>query len=91
MLPPSDSRGCPVDLTQRLRGRQVAAVMTNGNVLAIRCEDGSEILVAWVDENGDPIKGRPVVTGRGLRLRAEGMQDIIASPQRHPSINRSAA
>jgi hypothetical protein len=65
------------DLTRRLRGKQVAAVMTNGHVLAIRTEEGSEIRVVWVDDNGEVIKGRPLVQGSGLRLRAEGMRDII--------------
>lgn len=51
--------------------------MTNGSVLCIRTEDGAEIRVQWVDDNGNVLKGRPLVEGVGLRLRAEGMKDII--------------
>lgn len=69
-----------MDLTKRLRGHEVCAVMTNGHVLSIRLEDGSEVNVAWVDDNGRAIKGRPVVQSRGLRLRAEGIRDIIHHP-----------
>lgn len=53
--------------------------MTNGHVLAIRTEDGAEIKVVWVDDNGKVLKGRPVVQGVGLRLRAEGMREIVSA------------
>jgi hypothetical protein len=66
-----------MELTRRLRGKQVACVMTNGHVLAIRTEDGAEIRVVWVDDNGDVLKGRPLVQGHGLRMRAEGLREII--------------
>jgi hypothetical protein len=65
------------DLTRRLRGKQVACVMTNGHVLAIRTEDGAEIRVVWVDDNGNVLKGQPLVQGHGLRLRAEGMRELM--------------
>lgn len=68
-------------LTQRLRGKKVAAVLSNGNVLQIRCEDGSEIDVAWLDDRGLPIRGRPALYTSGARLLAGGMRDIINSPQ----------
>jgi len=69
-----------MDLTRQLRGKQVAAVMTNGNVLVIQMHDGSEILVKWVDDNGETIKGRPVLGSRGMRMRAEGVRDLIHMP-----------
>lgn len=69
-----------MDLTRQLRGKQVAHVMTNGNVLVLQMHDGSEILVKWVDDNGETIKGKPVIGSRGVRLRAEGMQDLIHLP-----------
>lgn len=66
-----------MDLTHRLRGHQIAAVMTNGHVLSVRLENGAEVNIAWVDDNGKAIKGRPVVQSRGMRLKAEGIRDII--------------
>lgn len=70
-----------MDLTERLRGHQVAAVMTNGHVLSIRTESGAEINIAWVDENGVAIKGRPVIQSRGVRLRADGLREAIQHSQ----------
>lgn len=69
-----------MDLTRRLRGKRVAHVATNGHVLSIRMEDGSEVNVAWVNDNGIPIKGKPVVESHGARLIARGMQDLIRIP-----------
>ena len=68
-------------LTQRLLNKRVAAVLSNGNVLQIRCTDGSEIDVAWLDDHGLPIKGKPALYTAGARLIAHGMRDIINSPQ----------
>lgn len=69
-----------MDLTLRLRGKRVGCVMTNGHVLSLRLEDNSEINIAWVDEHGKAIKGRPVVESRGGRLQAAGLRDLIHHP-----------
>ena len=69
-----------MDLTRQLRGRRVAACLTNGHVLSIQLEDGAEVLVAWLDDNGEPIKGRPAVQSRGWRLRAAGLRELIPAP-----------
>lgn len=69
-----------MDLTRQMRGKEVAHVATNGHVLSIRMHDGAEINVAWVDDNGVPIKGKPVVQSNGWRLRAEGIRDLILHP-----------
>lgn len=66
-----------MDLTRLLRGKTIAALMSNGHVLSIRCSDNSEINVAWVDGNGVPIKGKPVVESRGGRLQARGVQELM--------------
>ena len=68
------------DLTRLLRGKRVAACLTNGHVLSIQLEDGAEILVAWVDDHGEPIKGRPVLQARGWRMRADGLRELIPAP-----------
>jgi hypothetical protein len=69
-----------MSLTMRLQGKRVAQVMSNGHILSIRCDDGSEFNVAWVDDNGQAIKGRPVVQSRGGRLQAAGLRDLVLHP-----------
>lgn len=66
-----------MQITQRLLGKQIAEVMTNGHVLSIRTADGSHVDIAWVDDNGKPIKGQPVLRSRGIILKAEGMRELI--------------
>ena len=67
------------DLTRQLQGKLVEAVYSNGCTLQIRTRDGAEINVQWVNENGDPIRGRPVVTRKGWRLKA-AMRDLLYLP-----------
>ncbi len=67
-------------ITAALRGKLVRYCASNGHILVITLNDGSELRVAWVDDNGDPIKGRPVVEGSGVRMKAERMQDLIHLP-----------
>jgi hypothetical protein len=68
------------ELTQRIAGKQVAAVLTNGHVLQLRMRDGSEVDIAWVDGDGRPLKGKPVLLGSGVRLMAAGIRDLIHLP-----------
>lgn len=70
-----------MDLTKRLRGRRVASVQTNGSVLALRLEDNSEVCIAWVDDNGRAMKGRPVLHSSGGRLVARSLHDLIRAPR----------
>jgi len=70
-----------MDITRQLRGKQVAAVICNGELLVIQCADRSELRIRWVDDNGETLKGKPVLEGRGLRLQAEGMQELIHLPR----------
>ena len=79
-----------MDLTLRLRGKRVAAVMTNGHLLNICTEDGAELTIAWVDDNGVPIKGKPVVAQHGVRLKMRGLQDLINLPQRVSNTRRNS-
>lgn len=64
------------DLTRQLAGKAVAAVWTNGHILSIRMHDGAEINVAWVDDNGKPLKGRPLIETRGWRMRANAREIV---------------
>lgn len=67
-------------LTARLVGKRVEGVFANGSQLLIRCDDGSEVIVAWVDNNGRPIKGSPAIAQVGARLIARGLQDLVRVP-----------
>jgi hypothetical protein len=69
-----------MELSNALRGREVAAVICNGHIVVIKCHDGREIRVAWLDENGETVKGTPVLEGHGFRLRAEGIRELIELP-----------
>lgn len=69
-----------MDITARLRGKKVAAVLTNGHILQIRTEDGAEIDIVWLNDNGEPIKGKPAVRQHGLRLIARGMNELVHYP-----------
>ncbi len=75
-----------MDITRRLRGKRIAAVTTNGSMVRITCDDNSEMDVCWVDDNGRPIKGRPMIGNFGVRLVAEGVRDILK-----PDLIRTAA
>lgn len=70
-----------MDITARLRGKTVAAVMTNGHVLQIRTTDGAEISIAWLDGEGRPIKGKPSASSGGVRLLARGVRDLLYFPE----------
>lgn len=69
-----------MDITARLRGKTVAAVLTNGHVLQIRTTDGAELCVAWLDDNGTPLKGKPSASQSGVRLLARGLRDLMYFP-----------
>jgi outer membrane lipoprotein SlyB len=70
-----------MDITTRLRGKTVEAVMTNGHQLLIRTSDGAEITVVWADGEGRPIKGKPVVSQSGCRLIARGLHELMHIPR----------
>lgn len=69
-----------IDITSRIVGKRVAAVLSNGHVLQIRTQCGAELEIAWLDDNGLPVKGRPVIAGSGARLLARGVRDLIHLP-----------
>ncbi len=54
--------------------------MHNNRVLSIKFEDGSEINVAWVDDNGVPTKGVPTLAQHGYRMNVGGIKDLIVLP-----------
>jgi hypothetical protein len=70
-----------MDITRRLRGKQVAEVTTNGNVLRITTKDGDDIDIVWLDDNGAPIKGKPAARKHGPRIICRGMADLIHYPE----------
>jgi hypothetical protein len=54
-----------------VHGKQVEAIWACDNLYVIRFLDGTELQVAWVDDNGTPIKGVPAVRFAGLHVIAD--------------------
>ncbi len=69
-----------MDIHKRLAGKRIAEVLHNGTVLNIRTHDGDEVLIAWVDDNGRPLKGRPVVAQSGARIQVAGLKELANLP-----------
>lgn len=59
------------NLTDRLVGRKVEAVLKSDDVLVIRCEDGIEVHVSWCDENENVVKGEPKIVWSGKHVYAK--------------------
>lgn len=74
-----------MNINNRLAGKRVAQVLANGTVLNIRTHEGDEVMIAWVDENGKPLKGRPVVVQSGARIVAAQLKDLANLPAIHRS------
>lgn len=68
------------DLTRQLQGREIAAVLCNGTTVVIQTHCGAEIAIKWVDDNGRPIRGKPVIGSKGFRLRTSDLHDMIHLP-----------
>lgn len=73
-----------MDLTRQLAGRAVVCVLKTSNALVIQCQDGHEAVVQWVNENGEPVDGQPVVRFAGKHIRAKLGQMVAASPVERP-------
>lgn len=69
------------EITARLFNRVVRQVMTNGHLLKVTTADNNEVTIAWVDGEGRPLKGRPVVIQSGARIKCEGINDVLYLPQ----------
>jgi len=52
-------------------GRKVEHVITNGHILVIKLDNGMELQVGWANDNGELIKGKPVIKSCGLNVRAK--------------------
>lgn len=59
------------DIHRALKGARIEYCATNGHLLVIRCEDGKEVRVAWVDDNGQPMSGTPVLQFLGSNIIAK--------------------
>jgi hypothetical protein len=70
-----------MDITSRLRGKRVASAMANGHILSLRLETGEELNIAWLDDNGLPLKGAPAVQSTGARLLTRNLHELIHVPQ----------
>lgn len=63
-----------------LAGKRIRAVLFRGNQVALVLDDGTETVIGWYDENGEPVKGRPGIVRVGARLNAQSMNQLIAEP-----------
>jgi len=68
-----------VNITLRLGGKKVREALTNGHTFVLVMDDGSEAVVVWVDDNGLPIKGKPLLLSTGARMRARGLNELLSS------------
>lgn len=66
-----------MSITLRLAGKRLREALTNGIELVLVMDDGSEAHVMWVDDNGVPIKGKPILWNTGVRMKARGVQELI--------------
>lgn len=61
----------PGQLHRNITGKTVEYVAKNDRLLVIRFTDGSEVRVAWVDVDGNPINGEPAIAFAGLNIMAK--------------------
>ena len=58
-------------LHNMLSGQEIDYVVTNGTCLVIRTTTGKEVHVAWVNDNGEPISGKPAIRFAGVNIHAK--------------------
>lgn len=68
-----------MNITLRLGGKKLREAITNGHQLVLVMDDGSEAVVVWVDDNGNVIKGKPLLFSAGVRMRARGLQELLSA------------
>lgn len=64
----------PGQLHRNITGKTVEHVAKTDRLLVIRFTDGCEVRVAWVDGNGEPVKGEPAIAWAGLHVYAKTAQ-----------------
>ncbi len=57
-------------LTTILSGKQIECIYHNGQVLLVRCTNGFEVKIAWLDDDGKPVDGSPHIVGQGIHIHA---------------------
>ena len=65
-----------MDISARLRGKKLADIICNGHLLKICTDDGAEITLGWLDDNGKLIKGKPAIVTTGVRIHAPGIAQL---------------
>lgn len=65
-------------ITKLLAGKTVECVLQDGYSLIIRCRDGSQVRIAWVDpKTQQPLQGEPVITSvHGMQLEADARRAL---------------
>ncbi len=56
-------------LSMLMSGKVHGEVWTNGHMLVIELQDGHCIEVAWVNNEGKPVDGRPAINFAGKKVR----------------------
>lgn len=62
-----------MQITQLLAGKTIEYLLKDGYSLTIRCHDGLQVRIAWVDpQTQQPLQGEPVITMvHGIQLAAD--------------------
>ena len=68
-----------MSITLRLGGKKLREAVTNGTSLVLVMDDGSEAVIVWVNDNGETIKGKPLLFSTGVRMRARGLNELISA------------
>lgn len=64
-------------MTRLASGQRVSCVLKNPKgLLAIVLENGVEIIVKWVDKNGQTIPGEPVIESVGHRINTSSLHEL---------------
>ena len=65
-----------------MTGKVIADVWKSDRCLIIRTTDGCEIKVAWVDDEGRPVSGRPAISSFGKNVRLYAGAPLVADARR---------
>ena len=62
----------PGFITSHLQGREIQALLIDGEWLIIRFTDGHEARIGWQDKSGNQIKGEPFLENLDVKIFISG-------------------